>query len=174
MYPLDQLTNARRPVAMAGRTFPIRQLSLKEWGEVQAWLKSVVPNPVTTAITALSEASKAGPVPQPVQDALFRQAQEESRRWPPKAGTGAWFRALSDADGGQAMFIRHAVRLGGTELTEDEAEEIGERATSEEIGRLIVSCLYGEPDVPKAAGESTPPSPTTGDGSSSTSGSSSA
>jgi hypothetical protein len=169
MYPLDVLTNAVRPVTLAGKSYPVRQLKLKEWGELQAWLKSVVPSPVTLAIKALAEASNDGPVPQPVQDALFRQAQEESRRWPPKVGSMTWLKALDEIEGGRARFLRVSLLAGGTDVTEDEAESIVASASLRELMDLMTVCLMGDPPVPKAEGEGTPPSPTIGDGSTNTS-----
>jgi hypothetical protein len=170
MYPLDVITNAARPVTLAGKPYPVRQLKLKEWGELQAWLKAAVPSPVTLAVRALSEAAASGPVPKSVEDALFRQAQEESRRWPPKVGSFPWLRALDDVEGGRAMFFRVALRAGGTELSEDEAAALSEATKIDELGELITSCLEGDHRPPKGVGAATPPSPTSGVGSTSTSG----
>jgi hypothetical protein len=164
MYPLDQLTNATQPVTLAGRVFPVRQLKLREWGELQSWLKSVAPSPIAVATKGLAELRVQGvPVPPDVQDALFRQAQEETRRWPPRVGTAAWLRALEDIDGGRVRFLQVAVASGGTTLSDDEAADIEDAATLEELGDLMRVCLHGEHLVPKAAGETTPPSPTTGE-----------
>jgi len=171
MYPLDLMSNACRPVTLAGKQYPVRQLRLREWGELQAWLKSVAPSPVAVALKALAEVPD---VPQPVQDALFRQAQDEARRWPPKVGSPAWINALEEIEGGRAMFLQAALAAGGTELDEEQADRIVDSATAGELGELLMICLFGEPSVPKGAGEATPPSPTTGDGSTSTSGQSAA
>ncbi len=171
MYNLDQLTNATEPVTLAGRTFPVRQLQLREWGELQAWLKSVCPSPVAVATQALAELRVKGvPIPQDVQESVFRQAQEETRRWPPRVGTLAWLRAVEDIEGGRARFVQAALKAGGTEIDVDEAWTIEDVATLDELGDLMRVCLNGEHPVPKAAGEIPPPSPTTGESSSRTSG----
>ena len=166
MYGLDVLTNAPRPITLAGKTYPVRQLKLREWGEFQAWLKAAVPSPVTLAIRSLAEASKDGPVPQSVQDSLFRQAQEESRRWPPKVGSVAWLNAIDGLDGGRAQLIHTILTMGGTKLTEDEASDISFLASETELVAMLAICMYGELSVPKKEGVTTPPSPTIGDGSS--------
>lgn len=174
MYPLDAITNARRPVTLAGREFLVRPLMLSEWGEVQAWLKSVAPSPVTVAIRALAEASKDGPVSQEIQDALFRQAQEESRRWPPRAASKEWFKALGGIDGGDAKFLHAALKASGNEIDAADAAAIDAAITRGEFWEVVSVCVFGDQPAPKAAGESTPPNQTTGDGCSSTSGQSAA
>lgn len=162
-YNLDQLTNAPQPVTIAGRVFQVRQLRLSEWGELQAWLKSVAPSPVAVATKALAELRQQGvPVPPDVQSALFQQAQEESRRWPPRVGTGAWLRALEDVEGGRARFIVAALAPGGNVLTMDEASEIEQMASVDELADLMRVCLTGEHLVPKAPGATMPQNQTIG------------
>jgi hypothetical protein len=169
MYPSDVITNARHPVTLAGRDLLFRPLEQWEWGELQAWVKSKLPSPVAVAIRALAEASKDGPVPQPVQDALFRQAQEESRRWPPRAASPDWFRVLGSIEGGDAQFLYAAAKASGCEITLDDARAIERSIARDEFWWVVNLCVFGEQPVPKAGGEGTPPSPTTGDGSTSTS-----
>jgi hypothetical protein len=165
MYPLDTLTNAVQPVTLAGKSYPIRQLRLREWGELTAWLKASKPNPVTLAIRALADAEKDGPVPQPVQDSLFRQAQEEARRWPPKTASYEWLRALDDVDGGKAKFFQHVIGVCGTPLTGDEADEIAAKVHGEELWAFIRHVKDGDTSAPKGSGAAVPPTPMTGDGS---------
>jgi hypothetical protein len=170
MYPLDTLTNAVQPVTLAGKSYPVRQLRLREWGELQAWFKSVAPSPVAVAIRGIAELRDAGmPVEPDLQKALFAQAQEESRSWPPRVASPAWFKALDLMDGGHTQLVLAALRKGGTEITEDEAAELGKRATSTELVDLVRVCVHGEHFVPKAgeAAANPSPSPTTGDGSAS-------
>jgi hypothetical protein len=167
-YPLDQLTNATQPVTLAGRVFPVRQLKLREWGELQAWLKTVAPSPVAVAVKALAELRTDGaPVPQDVQESLFRQAQEESRRWPPRVGTVHWLRAIEDMDGGRARFLQAALAAGGTQLNDDEATDVEQMASLDELADLMRVCLHGEHIAPKAEGAIQPPSQTIGGSSSS-------
>ncbi len=172
MYPLDQLTNACQPVTLAGRTFPVRQLRLREWGELQAWLKGVCPSPVAVATRALAELRAEGcPVPPDVQDSLFRQAQEETRRWPPRVGTVAWLKAIEDTEGGRARFLQTAIASGGAAVDEETACELEANASLDELADLMRVCLHGEHARPKAAGADQPPSPTIGANGSSESGS---
>ncbi len=176
MYSIDQLSNARHPVTLAGREFLVRPLVQTEWGELQAWLKSRVPSPIVVAIRGLAEASKESPIPQPIQDALFRQAQEETRRWPPRAASAEWFKALGGVDGGDAKFLYEALRISGNDIAEDEAAKVESSITRSQFWEIVNICVFGEQPVPKAEGEATPhpSSPTTGDGSTSTSASNAA
>ncbi len=173
MYPLDQLTNAAQPVTLAGRRFPVRQLRLREWGELQAWLKSVAPSPIAVAAKGLADLRASGvPVSADMQEAIFRQAQAEARSWPPRAGSLEWLRALDTIEGGHASLVHAALVAGGTDVTEDEAWDIAQDASPDEMVDLVRACVHGEHAVPKAVGGATPPDPipTTGDGSTSTSG----
>jgi hypothetical protein len=174
MYPLDQLTNATQPVTIAGRTLPVRQLRLREWGELQAWLKSVAPSPIAVAARGIAELRASGyAVPDDVQGSIYKQAQAEARTWPPRAGTMEWLKAVDTIEGGHARLILAAAAKGGTDLSEAEAWDMAESATSEELVDLVRVCVHGGHSVPKGVGEGTPPNPsptpTTGDGSSSTS-----
>lgn len=163
MYPLDQLTNAPQPVTLAGRTYNVRQLRLREWGELQAWLKSVAPSPVAVAVKGLAELRTAGfTTPPEIEAALFKQAQAGARTWPPKVATAAWFRALDDAEGGHARVVWVALKAAGHQVTEDDAADIAEAASGAELTDLMRVCVHGEHLVPKGEGATMPPSPTTG------------
>lgn len=158
MYPLDQLTNACQPVTLAGRSFPVRQLQLREWGEFQAWLKSACPSPMAVAIKAFKELRDQDiPIPKDLQDSIFRQAQEETRRWPPRVGTQEWLRSIDGIEGGGVHFIQIALRAGGTDVSEEEAYRIEKDASGDELGDLMRVCLKGEYELPKASGETNPP-----------------
>lgn len=150
MLSSTQATGAFEPVTLAGRTLRIRQLKLREWAELQAWLKNVCPSPVAVALCELAKLhSENVVVPQTIQDGLFRQAQEETRRWPPRVGTVAWLKALEDQEGGRARFLLAAIKPSGEKLTEEEASDLMEQATDSEISELIRVSLWGDHEVPK-------------------------
>lgn len=169
MYPIDILTNAPRPVTLAGKSYPVRQLKYREWGEIQAWLKSVAPSPVAIALKSVAALKEGGlPLDPELQKVLFAQAQEEARAWPPRVASPAWFKAVDMMDGGHVQLVSLALRAGGTAVSEDDAADIAREATSAELVELVRVCVHGEHFIPKAgaaAATSRPPSPTTGDGS---------
>lgn len=171
MLTLEQATRAPQPVTLAGQSYPVRQLMLSEWAELQAWLKSVCPSPVGVAAKALAELQAQGlTVPTAVQETMFRQAQEESRRWPPKVGTREWLQALDDIEGGRGRFIRAALGPGGTAVDPTEADQIAAAASNAELWDLIRVTIHGEHIAPKAGAgaaqiPAAPPIPTTGNGS---------
>jgi hypothetical protein len=148
---LDTLTaSAAYPVTLAGKTYEVRKLKLREWGELQSWLKTSVPSPVVEAVRAL-QALKAGgdKVDPDVRESILSHAQEAARLWPPRVGSMPWIVALDETPGGAARLIAAAIRATGTVIGADEADEMGEACTSIELGDLIRVCLYGEMPSPK-------------------------
>jgi len=151
MLSSTQALLAFEQVTLAGRTFRLRQLKLSEWADLQSWLKTACPSPVAVALKELAKLRSEGlPIPADVQEALFRQAQDDARRWPPRIGTSAWFRSLDGVDGGRAQFLLAAVKPSGETLTEAEAEDIMERSTGDEEAELIRVILWGDHSIPKA------------------------
>lgn len=170
---LSQLCNVPVPVALAGRPYPVRQLRLREWAALSAWLRETRPNPVTVALRAIRELADAGVPPSPtVERRLLDLALAEAQAWPPPVASSAWLDAVDRADGGAARFVALALRAGGTDVTDDQAEDIAWRATRAEVGQLVRVAYFGDPpeaelaaedggegdDGPKAAA----PGPTTG------------
>jgi hypothetical protein len=170
LYSIDQITNAHQLVRLAGKEFSVRQLKLREWGELQGWLKSVAPSPIAVAARGIAELKAAGATPtQEIQDAIFHQAQAEARTWPPRVASPEWFKAIDMIDGGHGRLVMAALKAGGEEIDDDDADDLAQAASSAELIDLVRVCVHGEHIVPKAAAvpptpSVVPPSPTTGDG----------
>ena len=153
---LAQATQATQTVTLAGQQFAVRQLKLREWGQIQSWLKERCPSPIAQAVEGIAELRRKGvPFDRDTEQALFRQAQDEARNWPPRVATAEWIRTLESADGGRAKFIQHALEASGTALSEDQAEDLSVRATIDELSDLMRICIHGEILVPKAETGST-------------------
>lgn len=172
MLTSTQAANSTEPVTIAGKTFPVRQLKFHEWADLQSWLKSVCPSPVAVAIQAVEEMAAQGiRVSKETRQVMFEQAQEESRRWPPKIGSRAWLQALDDIEGAIAQFIRVAIASGGTSLSEVEANDLAQNVSIFDMGNLIRVCLHGEYPIPKPTmiptGSTTESTPMNGERSSS-------
>jgi hypothetical protein len=169
---LAQATNAPEVIDFAGRRFPVRQLRLVEWGELQSFLKRALPDPVARTLKSLAALQAEGAAIDPaLRDAALAQAQIAARDWPPRVGSRRWLAALDDAEGGHAEFVRVALTYGGTPTTPAEAEDLAEAATDEEFGELVRVAYLGEPPRPKPAPPSTSStSPTTTASASATSG----
>lgn len=156
---LDQLTaSATYPVTLAGQSFTVRKLKLREWGELQAWLKHAVPSPIAEAARALIEAKTRGEdIPNGIRREILDHAQEAARLWPPRVGSMPWILALEDTAGGTARFVSTALGASGYTLTEDGAEQLAGDSTNEELADLIRVCLHGEAPSPKSKASTTGP-----------------
>jgi hypothetical protein len=156
---LAQATQATEELTIAGRVFPVRQLRLREWGELQSWLKTRFPSPIALAIKGIEDARKQGvSISKETETALFAQAQSEARSWPPRVASSAWISAVESAEGGREKFIQAALFHGGTVVSDDEAAQLLDEIGVGDLGRLMVACLSGESSVPKAGTDSTNPS----------------
>lgn len=154
---LDQLTaTATYPVTLAGRSFEVRKLRLREWGELQGWLKTAVPSPVAEAARALMDLkSKGEKIDADVRESILTHAQEAARLWPPRVGSLPWVVALDQAAGGTARLIAAAIRATGALIGADEADDLAEACTSVELSDLIRVCLHGEMPDPKPMASTT-------------------
>jgi hypothetical protein len=141
-----QATQATEPVALAGDTYPVRQLSLKEWAALHGWLKSTTPNPLRLAAAAVAELAGMGaPLDDAGRDALYSHAQAEARAWPPPIGSAAWLRAVNGTPDGAARFVQMALAGGGTELDLVVAQQLVDRASGAELNELLRVAYWGGP-----------------------------
>lgn len=169
--PLDVATGSVQFVTLAGRQYPVK-LRIKDWGELQAWLRSTAESPIKATARAILEMDQSGQrLPDHIQRGMYAAAAEEVRKWPPKAGSFAWLQLLDNTEGGNARFLMTALKVGGTDVTLDEAAAIEDRLLPGEMTDLVGACLFGVIPAPKsgAATEApaTPAPTTNGDGSSS-------
>jgi hypothetical protein len=157
---LSQLTTGFQPVTLAGRPFSVRLLTLREWGDLQGWLKAAVPSPIAEAARALQSVKDAGDkLDHEVRQAILDHAQEAARNWPPRVGSIPWIQALSETDGGTARFIQCALEAAGQTCHFDDAVELDKGATVDEVADLIRVCLHGGPPLPKAMAPTIEPGP---------------
>lgn len=151
--PLDplQATMAPEPVTIAGRTFPVRQLSVAEWAALHGWLRASTPNPVRVAAEAVAEAKALGrPFSPDLVGELYSHAQAEARAWPPPIGSFAWLRAVNDLPEGPARFVLAVLAAGGTATDLAACEAITRDATADEMNELLRVAYWGGPPTPKA------------------------
>lgn len=143
---LAQLCNTPAPVALAGASYPVRQLRLREWAALSAWLRDTRPNPVTLALRAVRDLADAGFPPSPsVERRLMDVAFEQAKAWPPPIASAEWLEAVDRADGGLARFVALALRAGGTDVTDDQAELIAWKASRAEVTQLVRVAYFGDP-----------------------------
>ena len=101
---LSVLVNAPREITLAGKSYLVSALTLKEWGALQAYLKDRAVNPVVAALGQLSAAKAAGiRIADEDRTALFIQAKAEAKPWPPMVGSNLWFDSLISTEGASAL-----------------------------------------------------------------------
>lgn len=154
---LAALTNAPREVTLAGRTFTVSALKLREWGAVQQWVKDNAPSPMESVEAAAID--KLSPY---AARMLLSVAVKEQQAWPPRVASSEWFHALDrigkDGRNGNAVFLL-AVLGKHQKLTEAEAEALIEQVTAAETTRLVAAALGFDDPAPKAPAG---PDPATG------------
>lgn len=151
MPTLDELTAAPRTLTLAGRQFTVSPLELREWGELQGWLKDFGRSPIKAVAPSLDALSESD------RKAALAIAVEKQMRWPPRVATTDWFEAISEATGGDARFLWTVLRKHQPELAIDEADRLAQAASVEESQALVLLAIGLEPPpkspapvVPKA------------------------
>lgn len=149
---LAQATGAIESIDLAGQSYPIRALTLNEWGKLQAWLKKHHPSPVTRAAEAIKQARDAGaPLDQATQDDLLDHAQRAALTWPPRVGTRSWLDAIESAEGGLEHLLHAVLSAADPAATPERAELLARAVPVEGWIELISLALHGRPSAPKAA-----------------------
>lgn len=148
---LIQACNAPTPVEFGGRVLPVRQLKLREWAQVHAWLSAAAPNPVYVAARAVEEARRMGnPFSADLRTLLLEQAHDEARAYPPPVGSRLWLREVCRRAEGERLFYRTVFSAGGVELSDEDLDALVETATEEQIAEVLRLAYFGDPPVPKA------------------------
>jgi hypothetical protein len=166
---LVQATGGGEELLLGGQTFNIRLLTLREWSEVQKFLKKELPSPVTRAAIAIQQAKVAGtPLDSSTVDALYDRAEKAALTWPPRIGTKEWFDALDTVEGGWERVLFEVVSKVNPAFTLPQADELAPKVKANEWADLIRVALWGTHPAPKGEG-ATPgppasPSATTGTG----------
>jgi hypothetical protein len=166
---LVQATGGGEELALGGQTFNIRLLTLREWAEVQKFLKKELPSPVTRVGIAIQQAKVAGtPLDSSTVDALYDRAEKAALTWPPRLGSKEWFDGLDTIEGGWERVLFEVLSKTYPAFTLSQADELAPKVKANEWADLIRVSLWGTHPAPKDEG-ATPeppasPSATTGTG----------
>lgn len=139
MPTLDELTAAPRTLTLAGRQFTVSPLELREWGDLQGWLKDNGQSPlkaVAPGLDALSDGDRK---------TVLAMAMEKQLRWPPRVATTEWFEAISGSAGGDARFLWAVLRKHQPGLTLEEADRLAQAASVEESQALVLLAIGVDP-----------------------------
>lgn len=132
--------NAPVPVDLDGESYYVSALTLKEWGPVQAWIKTNVPGPMRAISSAdlvnLSDEDKR---------IVLESAAMAQRNWPPQIGSISWFKAL-DHPGGHAEFLFCSLSKHQARFTREDAATLSDRLEIKDVMPIVLACLGLEQD----------------------------
>lgn len=148
---IAELTGAPVVVEVGGRAFRAGALALADWGSIQAWYSTHVASPIGKVAIAIAAADQArNPIPAHLQTWMFETAL--AIPFPPRIGTTAWIQGLDETEGGIGRFLFHALAPSNPDLTIEDAEELAEAATVEELQILQCVAFTGRHPDPKSGG----------------------
>ncbi len=161
---LAQATGAVETIDLAGEEHACRLLTMKEWGQITAWLKRCNPSPLTRAAQAIEQARESGePLSAETKNELLEHAQIAALAWPPRLGSTAWFESFDAVDGGPAQMVWQILAKADPAFTLDHAEALVRRFTTADFNEMLRVALYGNPPrLPKAGTATTTTGSTTG------------
>jgi hypothetical protein len=136
-------TVAPRTFTFEGVDFKVHKLRPRDIGEIEAWMKDKVPNPKGEALIFMKGQSDA------VAMHIWDEACKEAAEWPPQFENDSGQALLLTAEGG-ARLVWVILRRGTPSLTLDQATEIADHMSVEDLNRLATLAMPGDPDSPKS------------------------
>jgi hypothetical protein len=144
---LDLLCGSPTEIDLGGKSFRVGPLKLRELGELQAFVRKVVPKP-TEAVKPLLEGLTADE-----RKALLAEARAEERHWPPAIGTRAGNAPVLTTPEGQRLFLRVLIGKHQPGFSNEDAEELMGILAEEDFGVLVGLAFGDEGTDPKALRE---------------------
>lgn len=137
-------TGQPRPIELGGKTYQVPILRPAILGELSAWLKEVVPDPRVIARQHMEG------LPDEVQKAMWLNAVEEARYWPPSVNSTEGKERLVSTYDGQVRTLYALLRRTTAGFTQDDAQSLAETMSSDDFDRLFELATPGELGDPKA------------------------
>lgn len=142
---LDQVVAAPREITLAGRKFVVRPMTLRHWGEFQAWLKDHGRSPIGSLredeLTRFSDM---------VRDRIIAAAIEAQRFWPPAVFTTAWYQAVSSTEDGDPQLVYRILSRDNPEVTLAMCRDLVQELEPRDWHVLVRTAIGSEPD-PKSS-----------------------
>lgn len=152
------LTNAPRELVLGGLRYQVRALTLSAWGELHAWIKDRVDDPITEALRQVDKVRRKGySVSSEAEARLIDAARVDQRSWPPQVMSRQWFDLLGRTPGGSARFLAAMLRPDQPSMTEEQVEALERAISSEDCDELISAAIGLEPPPKASAPGSGPP-----------------
>lgn len=146
---LSVVVGAAEEIDLAGAEYSVRLLTLREWGEISAWLKRRSPSPVTRAGRAIDQAAADGePLSIETREILLDHAQRAALSWPPRLGSTDWFESIDRADGGQAYLLHQVLSKADKTFTIERATALAKLFSTDDWNELLRVSFYGQPPRP--------------------------
>jgi hypothetical protein len=152
---LDEHLNVTKPFKLAGRVFPIRELSLDAKARLQGWIKQHVPHPLRVVRDQLDGFSDRD------RSILLDQARREAQHWPPIVDSPAGADALFKSPDGHRAVIREGLATGSDKVTDFDVEWVYRQIRTDGAkSREFIGTIFGlseddleelDDDGPKAA-----------------------
>lgn len=139
----SRATGSPLSIEIDGREYRVSKLTPRDVGDIQAWLKSEIPDPRTEARKMLEG------LPDAVAIEVWRTAAEEAKAWPPTLGDDRGNNLLMSSTEGVARLIWVTLRKhNGVDLAQ--ARKLADHLDIEQVGTLIKLASPESADVPKA------------------------
>lgn len=126
-----------------GREYQVSKFTPRDIGDIQAWLKSEIPDPRLEARKMLDG------LPDAVAISIWRTMAEEAKNWPPTLGDERANQLLTTSTEGVARLIWVTLRKhNGIDL--EKARELANTIEIDEVNELVRLASPESADVPKA------------------------
>lgn len=134
-----RVTAAGRTFTIDGKDYRASKLTPRGVGDLQAYLKEVIPDPRRVARDLMDG------FPESVQLEILRRAYEEAREWPPEFGDPKTFHLFLSEEG-QARLLWVCFRKHNPSFTLDYARELSRRYEMDidELNHLMELVSPGE------------------------------
>jgi predicted Zn-dependent peptidase len=137
-------TGAPVSLVLAGKEYLVYKLRPRDLGELEAWLKSVTPDPRLEVVKLIKD------VPEEVGKHMWDTACAEAREnWPPRFDTADGERLLSTPEG-EARIVFQILKRGLPGLTLEQARDLAEALSAEDVAALTRAAGPGDPGDPKS------------------------
>lgn len=137
-------TAAPNSIRLAGRDFLVSKFTPRDIGELQAWLKSEIPNPREEAKRLIQG------VPDAVALQIWRDLNEEAKDWPPSFGSEKATNLLVTSPEGNARLLWVTLRKHNPGFDLAAARTLVESIELDRIHDLIAKASPEAATDPKA------------------------
>lgn len=138
-------TSQPRTITIEGVDYRVSRWTPSILGEIQAWLKTQVPNPMETAKEFMKD------LPESLQKEIWMQAREDAKEWPPDINSSIGQRLLVETAEGTARLVYALLRRNAATLTLEKARDMADRmelSSIEELGKLAAPGEVGDVQIP--------------------------